>query len=196
MVLVSIVFLLGILLSAWLHIRMRNKHRTGELIRIEAEYKRRQAELEREMLASQVENQHKQLTTEVIYRIQKNEMMREVVEKLVKWRRHEHREIRDTVNSVVRKLERSMEDEAWEDFEIRFQGIHDDFYKKLMQLHPGLSINERRLCAFLKLDLSTKEIAAITRQSPAALQVARFRLRQKLGLQDSGQDLSEYIASL
>jgi DNA-binding CsgD family transcriptional regulator len=65
---------------------------------------------------------------------------------------------------------------------VRFQNVHIDFYKNLGEKFPDLSPNELKMCAFLKLNMSTKEIAALTYQSQDSIRQARSRLRQKLGV--------------
>jgi DNA-binding CsgD family transcriptional regulator len=77
------------------------------------------------------------------------------------------------------------------EFEEKFSEINDTFYKRLNLKHPGLTPNDMKLCAFLRLNLSTKEICAITYQTPNAIDVARHRLRKKLGLGQSGNLVAE-----
>lgn len=60
-----------------------------------------------------------------------------------------------------------------------------EFYKKLLQRFPDLTKNEIRLCAFMKMNLSSKEISAITQQSPHSIVVARSRLRKKLKIDEN-----------
>jgi tetratricopeptide (TPR) repeat protein len=85
---------------------------------------------------------------------------------------------------------------AWEEFEYRFQLLHSGFYDRLNQRFPGLTINERRLCAFLKLDMTTKEISDITGQSVRAVNMARIRLRNKLGLTNTDTELFAFLSAL
>jgi hypothetical protein len=85
---------------------------------------------------------------------------------------------------------------AWEEFEYRFQQLHSGFYDRLNQLFPQLTINDRRLCAFLKLDMTTKEISAITGQSVGAVNMARIRLRNKLGITHSDTELFTFLSEL
>lgn len=84
----------------------------------------------------------------------------------------------------------------WDEFELRFQGVHNEFYQKLQSINPELSTNERRLCAFLKLNMTTKEIASITHQSPRSIEVARTRLRKKLNLTNSDISLTDFFLSI
>ena len=72
---------------------------------------------------------------------------------------------------------------SWEEFEVRFQEVYTGYYTKLNTKFPDLTPNELRLCAFFRLNMTTKEIAAITYQSTNSIVVARYRLRKKLGLE-------------
>ena len=62
------------------------------------------------------------------------------------------------------------------------QQITDEDNQKLLEKYPDLTANELRLCAFLKLNMNTKEISAVTYQSTNSIDTARSRLRQKLGI--------------
>ncbi len=66
----------------------------------------------------------------------------------------------------------------------------------LIQRFPDLSPNEQRLCAFLKLNLATKEISSMTGQSPRAIEMARFRLRKKLGISTQDVNLITFISQI
>jgi hypothetical protein len=78
------------------------------------------------------------------------------------------------------------------EFETHFSTVFEDFYVNLGRLYPDLTTNERRLCAFLKLDLSTKEIASITFQNPKSIDMARYRLRKKMNL-SQGDNVSDML---
>ena len=70
----------------------------------------------------------------------------------------------------------------WEEFRFYFEQVHPSFYKNLEQLHPDLTLKEKRLCAFLRLGLSSKDIAAITFKELRSVDSARNRLRKKLNI--------------
>ena len=61
--------------------------------------------------------------------------------------------------------------------------VHEDFYDALNKKFPDLTPNEKRLCAFLRLNMTTKEISAITHQSVQSINMARFRLRKKMNME-------------
>ena len=78
------------------------------------------------------------------------------------------------------------------DIKLRLTQIDSEFYSRLMSSYPSLSTNERRLCSFLRLDMSTKEIVSVTGQSLRAVQIARSRLRKKLNL-DPSENLNAFL---
>jgi hypothetical protein len=101
--------------------------------------------------------------------------------------------IKSSILSTLNKNGYS-EGQIWEEFEVRFQNVHNSFFKNLLERHPNLTSNERRLCAFLRLDMSTKEISALTGQSLRAIELGRIRLRKKLELTNTEVTLFDYIS--
>lgn len=83
----------------------------------------------------------------------------------------------------------------WDEFEILFEKIHPSFYDKLNERFPKLTPNERKLCIFLKLNMSNNHISQITLQSEEALKKARLRLRKKLDI-DRDTNLAAFIQCL
>lgn len=145
--------------------------------------------LEKEKLSKDLELKNKELTTGVIYSIQKNKVLTTLTEELVEIENNAAKEeTRDAINQISQKIKESIEANAWEEFEIRFQQVHISFYDKLSKEYPDLTPNEKRLCAFLRLDMSSKEISKVTGQSVSALEMARIRLRKKLGI--SNKDIN------
>ncbi len=104
------------------------------------------------------------------------------------------KEVREKINKICRELEGSEDDDLWNEISQYLPEFNSSFFQKLIKDFPTLSINDRRLCAFLNLNLSTKEIADITRQTPHSINIARFRLRQKLGLNGSSLSLQEFLS--
>ncbi|WP_026947030.1 helix-turn-helix transcriptional regulator [Algoriphagus marincola] len=82
---------------------------------------------------------------------------------------------------------------AWKEHELRLSNFDNGFLEKLLKEYPNLTMNERRLSVFLKLQFSTKEIAQLTGQSVRAVEVARIRLRKKLLLTNSDTSLYDFF---
>ena len=89
--------------------------------------------------------------------------------------------IKIVANSIA-SIEQKIKEDSWKSFEVAFQNIHGDFTQNLLLKYPGLTKSELRLCTLLKLDMNTKDIAAMLFQSPESLKVGRSRLRTRLGM--------------
>lgn len=139
-------------------------------------------ELQKNNLQKELELRNKELTTNVMTQLKKNELILEISSKLEKTLAAATPENKPIIERVIKELESDNAQDVWKEFEIRFQNVHTDFYHRLVNKFPDLSSNELRLCAFIKLNLNTKEISSITHQSVNSIDVARSRLRQKLGL--------------
>lgn len=155
--------------------------------------KKKEVEIERAGLLEKLEHANKELTTYVMYLLKKNEFILTIIEKLKKTRLDAKPENKKALAELISELQSNLNSVSWEDFELRFQEVHTEFYTRLSQRFPDLSNNEIRLCAFFKLNMTTKEIAAITYQSLNSIKVARYRLRKKLNLK-SGENLHTFLA--
>jgi tetratricopeptide (TPR) repeat protein len=158
-------------------------------LKIESQKKRqlqiekKHAQLEKKAADAMLETQNKELVTKVMHTTKVNEMVLRIAEKLKKMETGEESANSRIKNDLIKELLVSTnKDENWKEFEIRFQNVQVDFYNRLREKFPDLTTSEIRLCAFLKLNMSTKEISAITYQSERSIVVARYRLRIKLGL--------------
>jgi len=177
-----------VVLSAFLLVAM--------LITIIVRSRARQTELKRKNLAQDVDIKNKELTTNVMYLIRKNELINSVAERLLKLEKTALPENQKTIRDIIVDLQREADSEGWKEFELRFNQVHSEFYKNLHKLYPGLSPADEKLCAFLRLNMSSKEIAAITQQSIKSVEVARARLRKKLNLTNTNSNLVTHLANL
>jgi DNA-binding CsgD family transcriptional regulator len=152
-------------------------------------------QLEKDSLRKELEYKNKELTTNVMYLVKKNEFITSIAEKLIKSKIDFKKENQALIQELIQELQLNSDDTVWKEFELRFMDVHKDFYNKLNEKFPDLSPNEKKLCAFLRLNMSTKDISAITFQSPTTLDVARSRLRKKLGL-DRDENLIVFLTGL
>jgi DNA-binding CsgD family transcriptional regulator len=86
-------------------------------------------------------------------------------------------------------------DREWENFTLHFDKVHSDFISALKEKHPGLTNNEIKLCAYLRMNLTTKEIAQLMNISVRGVEVGRYRLRKKLEL-PTEVSLFDYLIGL
>lgn len=149
--------------------------------------------LEQKSLKNELEVRNKELNTHVIYQLKKNEFILDISKKLGHLVSNLKTENKKVVQDVIRQLDSDSSDDVWKEFEVRFQQVHTGFYKSLAKDFPELTTNDLRLSAFLRLNMNTKDIAAITYQSTNSIDVARSRLRQKFGL-NKDENLSAFLS--
>jgi len=125
---------------------------------------------------------------------QKENSLNQIVEKIKNNQSGTSEDLRE-LNKLGIDLEKINKKKNWDEFEKRFIGIHANFFPNLFLTYPDLTSNERRLCAFLKIDLSTKEIAKLTGQTIRAIELSRIRLRKKLKLTNSDVGLFQYLSN-
>jgi tetratricopeptide (TPR) repeat protein len=152
------------------------------------------AEKENEALRADLEQRNKELTYNAMCIVKNNETMVRMVEAVdsALEAKDDHLQLKN----IIHQLQRMENDKSWDDFEVRFIQTHQDFYGKLQVRFPDLTPNERKLCAFLRLNMSTKDIAAITHQSINSINVARTRLRKKLSIDGTDENLIGFLHSL
>lgn len=102
----------------------------------------------------------------------------------------------EKAREIITEIDRQTDMETqWEQFRIRFESVHKSFFDKLRKADGGLTQNDLQLCAYLKLNLTTKEIARLMNISPESVNTSRYRLRKKLNLANS-ITLDEFIHNL
>lgn len=100
------------------------------------------------------------------------------------------------ISKIVQKISAHLNGRhAWDDFEEHFDILHDDFFKKLNAAYPGLSRQELKMCAYLKMKLSTKEIARRMNLSVRGAETCRYRLRKKLNV-GRGENFGVFLEKL
>ncbi len=193
---VGIILILGVLIAILLYVISQSRLRRLKLENTNTELSNKNLQLQQEQLKSELEIKNKELTTSVLHQIQHNDLIDKIVQRLLNTKSTFTTENSKVIKEVIRDLERSRDKSIWEEFEIRFQQAHNEFFTRLNAINPNLTNNERRLCAFLRLNMTSKEISSITGSSLRSIEVARTRLRKKLELTNTDQGLVGFISSL
>ena len=175
---VIIILIAGLLIFSLLFIYVFQKYKMHR-----KSLEQKNTMLEIEALTRDIEYRNKELTTNVMYLLKKNEFISSISNKLKLATGDSHNNYNRAIESIIGELDKSVAELNWEDFEVRFQKVHVGFYNKLSTKYPLLTPNDLRLCAFLKLNMTSKEITGITFQSTESLKTARYRLRKKLSLE-------------
>ncbi|WP_243398867.1 helix-turn-helix and ligand-binding sensor domain-containing protein [Hanstruepera neustonica] len=141
-------------------------------------------------LTQDIENKNRELAISTMSLIKKNEFLNNIKEELKKINTDKK------LNPVIRLIDRNINNtNDWEFFEEAFNNADKDFLKKVKSKHPSLTHNDLRLCAYLRLNLSSKEIAPLLNISVRSVEVKRYRLRKKMELEHE-TSLTDYILDL
>jgi hypothetical protein len=159
--------------------------------------RRKNAIIEKKQFENELEIKNKELTSNVMTLMRKNEILSEIADKLMEIRDEAVKdETKSAIKKIAKELEKTTDSEIWEEFEIRFRQVHHEFYDKLLKRFPNLSPNEQRLCAFLRLNMTTKEISELTGQRTTTLEIARSRLRKKLDISNTKVNLVTFLSQI
>ncbi|MUP45413.1 tetratricopeptide repeat protein [Gramella sp. BOM4] len=150
---------------------------------------------EKHLLHQELDYKNKKLMSNLMFLLQKNEMISGLIEKLRETKKQTKTQTDKTISSIIRELKHSHNKESWDEFDLYFQEVHSEFYEKLSSNYQ-LTPNEMKLAAFTKLKLSSKEISSLTGQSIRTIDVGRYRLRKKLGITNSETNLTTFLNSL
>jgi tetratricopeptide (TPR) repeat protein len=153
--------------------------------------------LEKEKMASDLNFKNKELTINLMALMKKNEMLSEISSKLVAIeKRMPKDEFRENIAKLKKEVTRSADEKIWKEFSLRFQQTNSDFYENLREKYPDLTQSELRLSAYLRLNMTSKEISEITGQRILTLESARYRLRKKLGISGSDSNLVAFLSQI
>jgi len=153
--------------------------------------------LEKEKIESELNIKDRELTVNLISLIKKNEMLSDISNKLVQLERNaKSGEAKDAIIQISQEMRNSTDNKMLNEFSQRFQEVHAGFYEKLLKAYPELTPNELKLCAFLRLNMSTKDISELTGQQLASIDQARYRLRKKLGISNSETNLVTFLSQM
>lgn len=149
-------------------------------------------QLKNEQLVQDVDAKSKELAVSTMSLITKNELLSVIKEDLKKSTEDKtNRSIKSVISTINKNIN---EEDTWNVFKEAFDTADKDFLKKVKAAHSSLTPNDLRLCAYLRLNLSSKEIAPLLNISVRSVEIKRYRLRKKMELLHE-QGLVEYILS-
>ena len=157
--------------------------------------KAQKRKIEKELLAREIEKKNKEIRSNTLQIIQNTEIIKSAQKKLEVLRDNPGKTSDTDFSKILNDLKNGTQAFNKQEFEKLFLEIDNEFYKNLLNKHPDLTKNELRLSAFLKLNLTSKEISAITQQTPHSITVARSRLRKKLGI-NNDENIIHYLIRL
>jgi DNA-binding CsgD family transcriptional regulator len=191
--------------------KMIDKSRRREILKQQKQFKATEERLQHEALLNEKEmirlrneklrnemlHKEKELANSAMHVIQKNDFLIKIKEDLQKAiHSRDHELMNKRINQVVKRIDNDIDNEShWEVFETHLEQVHEDFLDRLQNKHSDLMPRELKLCAYLRMGMSSKEISSLMNISTRAVENNRYKLRKKLGL-DQGDNLIEYIMNL
>ncbi|MDP2089427.1 MAG: LuxR C-terminal-related transcriptional regulator [Flavobacteriaceae bacterium] len=167
---------------------LEKRRKELELKNLENEQKIMQ--IRNEQLNHDIENKNRELAISTMSIIKKNEVLSNIKNEL------KNSPVNSNNKSVLRLIDKNLNDaDDWNFFEEAFNNADKDFLKKIKKIHNTLTPNDLKMCAYLRLNLSSKEIAPLLNISVRSVEIKRYRLRKKMGLlHDTG--LVNYILEI
>ena len=138
--------------------------------------------LKNEKLEAEIQHKNTELASVAMHLVQKGELIGKVKDQMLKLKKHsENEKDADDLKKIIRVIsEEDKIDKQWEQFTMHFDNVHSDFLTELKNKFTNLSANELKLSAYLRMNLTTKEIAQLMNISVRGVEISRYRLRKKL----------------
>ena len=195
-------FIMLLLFSRFMHIQYTRYYLKKEkklieennlLLEIkELENEQQMMRIKNDQLSQDVDSMNKELAASTMNLNSKNELLTIIQEDLKKTEESGSRSIKSVISTINKNITK---DDAWSVFQDAFNKTDKDFLKKMKDAHPSLTANDLKLCGYLRLNLSSKEIAPLLNISVRSVEIKRYRLRKKMDLAHE-QGLVEYILSV
>ncbi len=178
----------------WKELGKKLEKNQQEIIKEREKAEKEVIKLNNEKLQNEIEHKSAQLASNTMAMMRKNNLLSSIKEEV----QNQKEKLGDLFpdkyyNKLVKLIEDGIEDEhEWEIFEQLYNEAHDDFFKRLKETYPQLTPSDLRLCAYLRMNLSSKEIAPLLNISVRGVEERRYRLRKRLDL-STDTNLTELI---
>ena len=202
-VLAALLVIIGLLVFLQLKTRMKKNQQLFQAEKDLAQARQAQLEtdldlkkLREEKMFQEMESMSKELTANALNIIRKNKFLDQLKKELKTMKSSKDEAMNKSIKKVIRSINYTFSiDEDWQEFETVFQQVHARFFEQLRKEYPNLTSTETRLCAMMRLNLDSKDMATIMGISQDSLRIARYRLRKKLGI-DKGANLYSFMMNI
>ncbi|TCD02447.1 triple tyrosine motif-containing protein [Pedobacter psychroterrae] len=179
-------------------ITSRMQDEKEEFIKKEAEATEKQiVKLQTERLQAELAGKNRELANSAMSLVYKNELLQKLSQEMLKLKDSNGKLLgEDQLRKIQKVIDEGMNDERdWNLFESSFNEAHESFFKKLKANHPDLVPNDLKLCAYLHMNMSSKEMASLLNISLRGVEIRRYRLRKKLDVPHD-KNLVEFLMEL
>ena len=198
------------LISWFIYFRIQISKRKERLTQLQ-KYRAQMQQYQREALISEKEiirlrneklrgkmiNLDKELANQTMSVIQKNKFLGKLKSELKNLQSNAHdSSLKSKISLIINRIDKEFDNQKQNElFETYFDEVHEDFFKRLSQAYPSLTPREMKLCAYIKMNISSKEIATLLNISLRGVEISRYRLRKKLDI-DRTENLTAFISKI
>ena len=153
--------------------------------------------MQNDKLETEINYKNSELASTAMHLVKKGELVSKIKSELTQIvKAADSNKVEIELKKMIKSIsEDDTIDTEWEKFATHFDKVHSDFIKVLKEKHPAISNNEVKICAYLRMNLSTKEIAQLLNISARGVEISRYRLRKKLGLKTE-TNLFDYLINI
>lgn len=152
--------------------------------------------INRELISKEIELRNRELALAVMSQLKQTKSIESLKDKLKEIEQTASQKNKPRINRLISDLSHDKSSLIWKEFKMRFSSINNDFYEKLENIAPDLTLSEIKICTFLMMGMNTKEMAELLYKSPQSIEVDRSRIRKKLGLTNSKMNLNKFLKEL
>jgi len=181
-----------------LHLQQKLQHEKEEFLKQEAIKREQQlVKLRNEQLQTDLASKSRELANSAMNIVYKNELLQKISSEILQLKDDNGKRLSEEQLRRIQKVidEGMSDDRDWNIFETSFNEAHENFFKKLKAQHPDLVPNDLKLCAYLRMNMSSKEMASLLNITLRGVEIRRYRLRKKLNLEHD-KNLVEFLMEL
>lgn len=186
---VILILVVGLLFISLFFIVLRSR-KNKQLV----QYRIEKEAVEKEKLVLEKELTERENASKAMFLLEKDNLINSISLRLQDIVDQLNEKYQPLVQSLIHELKFSVNNKRWEEFELRFNKVNPNFFEKLEKEFPNLSPNEKKLCAFLSMNMTSKDISSITGQTSHSINIARGRLRKKLNINNSNIDVITFLS--
>lgn len=167
-----------------------------EIEQLKLKQQSHQIEQQKNKLEEDLISQQKELSNYTMLLVKKKEVMADMFDELkIISKELKPGNNRRLIQGLIGRIKQhQIGEEYMEVFDVNFERVHVDFFNRLLEINPDLTKRELRICAFVKMDLSNKEIAPLLNISVRGVETGRYRIRKKLDIHE--KNFKNYLDSL
>ncbi len=197
----AVIILILALISTWLYslkkkLELQDKLKKEQDEKLILDLRLQNTVLEQDKLKQELDYKNKEITNFALMLVQKRELVDKITDLLIYYRDHRQHQSSQAFEELINEIRNAMlAEKETQEFEQYVDQVCEGFFVSLEHRFPGLTKNEKRLAALLRMNLSSKEISGVLNISPKSVDMNRYRLRKKLQI-ETEEELANFFARL